>query len=309
MASSAQNRHIARLLVGAMSIDGSLSKIEQEKVATSLKKLNKEELIAYVGAAIEDDMGDFNMFQECKELVESLGANAKDFTPLIFRMITEVIASDRFVSMQEASYLSAMAKRLQLSPDESKTIFKQVLAERRGRLEAAGSSVDALLHPHLKELLSFQGAEELVGEVRANSMEEMLYEAQQVLKETSNNLSLDDVERALAVLGLSGNATLDEAEEVWKETIDSLNLPKMANLGETFVTAALQRITQIHDAYKTVLHFNQEMEKAAKAQSETERLAKTIERQKGPSTRDNLAGQLEDKLTGVGVKTEPVKEV
>ncbi len=255
MSSAKQNHSIGRLIVGAMTIDGTLSKAERQKVAVTLEKIGMAELIADVGAAIEDDDGTFNMFHECRDLVASLGGDAAEVTPLIFRVVCDVIAADRFVSAQEATYLSAMAKRLNLSDDAATTIFKQVLAARRSRLEVAASGVDENLHPHLKKLLSFQGAEELVGRAGEGSIDEMIVTAQ----ESGENISVDDVTRALTVLGLSATAGLDDATEVWKETIDNLNLPKMANLGETFVSAAINRITRVNEAYKTILQFHQRL--------------------------------------------------
>jgi hypothetical protein len=300
MSSAKQNRHIAKLIVGAMAIDGSLSKEEQKKVAVTLDKLGMSELIADVGAAIDEDQGDFNMFQECKDLVQSLGADAFDTAPVVFRMIADVIASDRFVSAQEASYLSALGKRLDLAPELARKVLRQVMADRRGRLEVSASAIDETIHPHLKALLSFPGAEELVGELSEDSLEEMMVQAQEAMAEGCD-VTLDDVERSLTVLGLNRGSTTEEAEQVWRETIDGLNLPKMANLGETFVTAALNRITRINDAYKTILHFQEHLDKTKKAKVEAERLQKEVQRAKAPSTRNNLADKLEKDLTGVGV--------
>lgn len=252
MSNARENLHIARLIVGAMSIDGMLDKTEREKVARALNALGMSQLIAYVGSAIEDDSGSFNMFEECRELVDLLGSNAVEMSPVIFRVITEVVASDRFVSMQEASYLSALSRRLEIAPTEARAIFREVMAERRSRLEASASSVDEQLHPHLKSLLNFSGSEDLVGKLAEDSFEEMLASANQ-----GASVSHDEVARAVTILGLKSNAKLADAEEVWRETIDSLNLPKMAQLGETFVSAAINRITQINEAYKTILHFHE----------------------------------------------------
>ena len=94
-----------------------------------------------------------------------------------------MIASDRFVSAQEASYLSAMAKRFRLPTEVSKEIFKTVMAERRGRLEVSAKDVDKFIHPHLKELLSFEGADEIVGELPEDSLEEMLHAAQETMEQ------------------------------------------------------------------------------------------------------------------------------
>jgi len=255
MSSAIQNRHIGRLIVGAMSIDGSLSKIERDKVAANLDRVGLGELIGDVGAAIEDDDGTFNMFQECKELLASLGAHAPEATPLVFRAVCDVIASDRFVSASEATYLSAMAKKLELTDEKASAIFKQVLADRKSRLEVAASGVDEVIHPHLKKLLSFPGAEDLVGRSTEGSIDEMINRAQH----EAEDISVDDVSRSLAVLGLPDTAKLDDATQVWKDTIDNLNLPKMANLGETFVSAAINRISRVNEAYKTILNFNERL--------------------------------------------------
>ncbi|MBP9838746.1 MAG: hypothetical protein KBC84_08525 [Proteobacteria bacterium] len=256
MSSARQNKHIARLIVGAMIIDGTMSKKEREKVALTLDKIGMAELIGDVGAAIEEDDGSFNMFQECNSLIETLGGEATEVTPLIFRIVCDVIAMDRFVSSQEASYLSAMAKKLHLTDEAATGIFKQVLADRNSRLEVAGSNIDENIHPHLKKLLSFPGAENLVGQGAEGSIDDLITKAHEA------NISVDDVTRALTVLGLKHTAGLDSATEVWKETIDNLNLPKMANLGETFVSAALNRIIRINEAYKVVLRFYENLKKS-----------------------------------------------
>ncbi|MCB0323764.1 MAG: hypothetical protein KDD69_09335 [Bdellovibrionales bacterium] len=300
MSTIVQNRHIARLIVGAMSIDGTLGKKERQKLAATLTQIGMAELIADVGIAIDEDDGSFNMFEECKELLDSLGADAEEMAPVLFRIICDVVAADRFVSMQEASYLSAMARRLKLNAEQSKNIFRSVMADRRGRLEVAASGVDELLHPSLKQLLSFEGAEELVGELSQDSLEEMLHQAKEALEEGSD-ISGDDVRKALAALGLDRTATLDDAKDVWLTTINELNLPKMARLGETFVTAGINRITRINDAYKSVLHFHEHLESSRKAQTEATRLEKQIKRSQAPSNRDGLAVQIEEELTGVGV--------
>jgi len=253
MSSAKQNASIARLIVGAMAIDGSLDRKEQQKVAATLDSLGMAELIADVGAAIDEDTGTFNLFDECKKLLTSLGADAAEIAPLVFRVIVDVVASDRFVSAQEAAYLSTVGKRLELDNNIAQKILKQVMADRRGRLEVAGKDIDAQLNKNLKDLLSFNGADKLVGELEKDSLAELM-NAHEAMAE-GERISHDELHRALAVLGLDGSAKLADAEEVWKETIDNLNLPKMANLGETFVSAAINRITRINNAYKTVLDF------------------------------------------------------
>lgn len=256
MATAKQNKSIAKLIVGAMSIDGTLDNKERAKVASTLQSIGLDELIPDVGATIDDETLSFNMFEECKLLKASLGAEAAELAPMIFRVVTDVVASDRFVSSQEALYLSAMAKRLGISTPMAKQIFQEVIAHRRSRLEQSGKDIDAALNPHLKELLSFEGSEDLVGQADQDSLDDMLHDVQETLDE-SLNISKDDMLRALTILGLTQRATLQDAEAVWRETIATLELPKMAALGETFVSAALNRICRVNDAYKTILHFNE----------------------------------------------------
>ena len=251
MSSAKQNKSIAKLIVGAMTIDGSLDKKERQKVAHTLDVIGFGELIADVGAAIDEEDGSFNMFDECKAVMESLGSEAAEVAPLIYRVVCDVIAHDRFVSVREASYIAGMGKRLGLTPEMAQGIFKQVMAERRGRLEVAGKDIDEAINANLKNLLSFQGADDLVGEVEADALEELMHSM-----EEGANVSRDEFSRAMAMLGLKSNAKVEDAEAVWKETIDNLNLPKMADLGETFVTAAIGRISKINEAYKTILHFH-----------------------------------------------------
>lgn len=256
MSSAVQNQLIARLIVGAMSIDGELTKKEAEKVARTLSEIGMPELVADVGAVIEaHDIDEFNMFKECRKLTESLGTDADMLAPMIFRLVCDVVANDRFVSEREATYLSAMAKRLGLTVDSAKSIFKQVMAMRRSRLESSGTVISEDINPYLKELLSFQGAEDLVGEADEDSIGEMMHAAKEAMDE-GEQISHDEMARSLTILGLGQNAKLEDAEEVWKDTINNLDLPKMAELGETFVSAAINRITRINDAYKTILHFH-----------------------------------------------------
>ncbi|MCC6220465.1 MAG: hypothetical protein IT291_04395, partial [Deltaproteobacteria bacterium] len=245
MSGAKQNSSIARLVVGAMTIDGSLSRKERDKVAKTLETIGMGELVAYVGIAIDEDDGHFNMFQECETLIGLLGPYCEELAPVIFRIVCDVVANDRFVSQREAAYLSAMAKRLKISATVARDIFKETMAQHRSRLEVAGSGVDKDINPYLKELLSFQGSEGLVGGLDANSLEAMMDEATEAMQE-GVKVSRDDMTRALTVLGLQGTAGLDDAKTVWKETIDNLNLPKMANLGETFVSAAIARIARIN---------------------------------------------------------------
>ncbi len=250
MSSAKQNFSIARLIVGAMCIDGSLDREERKKVSQILENLGMIELIADVGVALDADEGDFNLFQECDELLSSLGNMASEVTPLIFRIVADVVASDKFVSAQEITYLSALARRLGLASATAAKILQQVLAHTRGRLEISSKQVDANINSYLKELLSFPGADFLTGRDYAAEAAEPKMEAK---AEPQTTVSPEELSRALTVLGLDQNSRLAEAEGVWRETIVHLDLPKMAELGETFVSAAINRITRINEAYKAVL--------------------------------------------------------
>jgi len=249
VSSAKQNIHIARLIVGAMCIDGSLDREERKKVSHILEDLGMIELIADVGVALDADEGDFNLFEECDALLASLGSVADEVTPLIFRIVADVVASDKFVSSQEVTYLSALSRRLGIQSKTAAKIFQQVLAHTRGRLEISSKQVDVNINPYLKELLSFPGADFLTGRD---------YAAEAVaptprIEEPEVTVSPEELIRALTVLGLDENSTCAQAEEVWRETITHLDLPKMADLGETFVSAAINRITRINEAYKAVL--------------------------------------------------------
>ncbi len=248
MSSAKENQHIARLIVGAMSIDGDMDEKELQKCAATLNEIGMGQLVAEVGVALEEVDSNFNVFKECKDLVASLGSNSKELSPLIYRIVVDVLASDRFVSMREASYLAAIAKRLDLEWEDAQNIFKKEMARRRGRLEVSGAQIDEAINKNLKELLSFPGSEELVGELDEDSLEELLHEA-----EAGADVCQDEVARAMTILGLKPGAKLEDAEGVWLETINKLNLPKLAEIGETFVSAAIDRMTAINNAYKTIL--------------------------------------------------------
>lgn len=253
MSSARQNRSIARLIVGAMTIDGSLDRAEREKVARTLDRIGMAELVADVGAAIDEDDGNFNMFAECKELIQSMGSEVIELSPLVFRVVTDVVAADRFVTIREAAYLSAMSKSLNIAVPMARAIFKQSMTEHRGRLEMSGKDIDAEVHPHLKDLLSFPGSDKLVGPAPQDSVDELFHSSSDI------TVSQEELERSLAILGLDPSARLSDAEAVWKETINNLDLPKMANLGETFVSAAINRISRVNDAYKSILAFHEQV--------------------------------------------------
>lgn len=249
MSSAKQNIHISRLIVGAMCIDGSLDREERKKVSQILENLGMIELIADVGIALDADEGDFNLFQECDELLVSLGSIATEVAPLIFRIVADVVASDGFVSAHEVTYLSALSRRLGIQSGVASKIFQQVLAHTRGRLEISSKQVDVNINPYLKELLSFPGADFLTGRDYAAEAAA----PKTIVTEPEISVSPEELVRAFSVLGLEENSSLAQAEEVWRETIMHLDLPKMADLGDTFVSAAINRITRINDAYKAVL--------------------------------------------------------
>ena len=262
MSTAKQNRSIAKLIVGAMSIDGSLSQNERQKVAGALQRIGMPELIGDVGITIEEDDGSFDMYEECNTLLEILGSEAELIAPKVFRIIADVIANDRFVSTAEASYLSAMARKLNIPNAVATDLFRQAVTERRSRLEIAAKGIDENIRPHLKELLSFPGAEELVGRAAEGSIDEMI--SQSIEEPAGKNLTPADLELALLALGLPATAKISDAQAVWQETIEHLNLPKLAALGETFVTSALTRIVKVNDAYRTILQFQQKLKGGAR---------------------------------------------
>ena len=250
MSSSKQNQHIARLIIGAMTIDGEMSDKELAKCGATLEAIGMGQLVAYLGSVLQEDESQYNMFQECKDLVTSLGSESKEVSPLVFRIVVDVVAADRFVSLREASYLAAMAKRLDMSMDDAKSIFKTEMARQRSRLEVSGSEIDEALNKNLKDLLSFKGADDIVGELDENALEEMLHQADE-----GSQVCKDEVSRAMTILGLQSNSTIKDADKVCMQTIHKPNVPQMAELGETFVSAAIDRITAINNAYKTVLAY------------------------------------------------------
>ena len=290
-----ENKHIARIIVGAMSIDGELSKEDQQKVISALQSLGMQELISDFGEALETDFGDFDLFQESKGLLAVLGDKAESSAPVIFRLICNVIVSDRFVSVLEASYLSALAKRLKLGIEKSREIFKSVMIQNRARLEVAPRSIDATVHPHLKELLSFEGADEIVGPHSEDSLEELLEAAK---KDSSIEISYspEDAYKALGKLGLSKTASLEEANEVWQEAIKRTDLAAMARLGETFVAATLLRLTEMTEAVQVLKQVREDLELKRQSKIEVERLEKRVERNNQPNSRDQLAQKLESDL-------------
>ena len=223
----------------------------------------------------------------------------------MFEIIADVITHDRFVSVQEATYLALTAKRLELKIENAQQIFASLMKKNRCRLELAGQEIEEIINPSLKELLSFDGAEDLVGEAPEDSIEELLHQAESDLAAKSS-ISNEDIEAALAVLGLRSTASPDEAEEVWKETIETLDLPKMANMGVTYVAAAIERISKINTACQTIFEFHEFFKNREKTEQAKEDLEKRIKLGNEPSSRDELAGDLEENMTGVGTgSSEP----
>lgn len=249
-----RNRSIARLIVGAMSIEGTLGDDERERVAETLRGLGMDALIPEVGLAIEEADGSYNLFEECGVLEENLGHDAKDLVPRVFRIVADVLATDRFVSEQEATYLSAMARKLDLPAEEARRILTEVIHSRRSHIEVAGSSIEESLHPHLKELLSFEGAEEIVGRIEPGSIEALLDDNR---GKNLSPASANDLHAALGTLGLTDNATLEDATLAWREVLERTNLSKLADAGDSFVASAIDRAGKVNAAYQTVKRFFQ----------------------------------------------------
>lgn len=254
MSTSKQNRLIAQLIVGALSVDGVPAKEEAMHVAHTLQHIGLEGLIPSVAFVLAEDDAQFNMFACCNELQKSLAQakNKVQLAEIVFRVISDVVASDHFVSSREAAYLSAIAKRLEIPIENAQRILKEVMAARSGRLEIAGGDVDALLHPHMKELLSFPGAEQLVGEFGEAAFSTYAKNTCLALAE-GISVSKDDLGRAYAMLGVPLHSALSKIESTWRNSISEINVAQMADLGETFVSAAINRLKEINDAYKILL--------------------------------------------------------
>ncbi len=250
MSSASVNKSISRLIVGAMSIDGELNEEERLRVAKILDFIGMPDLIADVGAAIESTSGQFDLYKECRLVKELIKDELKETAPLIFRTVSDVLAVDRFLSTEEALYLSSMARQLGISSKVSKQILKEVMTNRRARLQKSAKDIDADFNPQLRELLSFEGADDLVGEVSEDELGELFHNTKDDV-----DITREEMQEALIILGLKPNSTIDDAKKVWLDTINTLDLPKMSTLGETFVTAAINRITKVNSAYRTILNF------------------------------------------------------
>lgn len=249
------NKAIATILVGAMGIDGSLSKEERERVAKVLTAMGEVELLPEVGLALDNDFGDFDLFRECKNLLQTPISQSQEEVQKVFKLVASVISTDRFVSQDEASFLSALSRCLKIAPDRAKKILQEVLAARKGRIEISGDNVDALLHPHLKELLSFSGAEDIVGEAPKNSFEEGFYSASSDL--SSGQYSEENIRKALGLLGLNSFSTPEEAEEAWLEIINSTDIKVLAKQGIDYLISTLSALTKASEAYKLIKQYSE----------------------------------------------------
>ncbi len=248
------NKAIATIIVGAMGIDGSLSTEERDHVAKVLNDLGEESLLPEIGIALDNDFGDFDLFRESKTLIQSLGLNAKDEVLKVFKLVASIISTDRFVSQDEASFLSSLSRSLKISPDKGKKILHEVLSSKKSRLEISGDSVDAMLHPHLKELLSFTGAEEIVGEAPTDSFEEGFMNSGDL---SSDDFSEEKIKQALATLGLNSFSTPDEAEEAWLEIIKSTDIQTVAKQGIDYLIATLNALRKTSEAYKLIKRYTE----------------------------------------------------
>ncbi len=240
------NKAVARLIVCGMSIDSELSKKERESLATTINSLKADYLLSDIGIALEEDDGDLDLFQEGKIITENNLAASE--IESIFSLICNIISSDRFISFNEANFLSALSKRLRLPIKNAKEILQKALSTRNGRLEISGKQIDPILHPHLKDLLSFEGAENIIGEVPKDSLEELL-------QTTKSNYSEEDVKQALIKLGLTSYARPEEAYEALKDLISSTNLSKLAEQGIEYVDAGVKKISEATTAVKIINSF------------------------------------------------------
>ncbi len=248
------NKAIATIIVGAMGIDGSLSKEEREQLAKVLSQLGEQALLPDIGVALDNDFGDFDLFRESKALIQSLGTDSNDELQNVFKLVVSVISTDRFVSQDEASFLSALSRAIKISPDRAKKILQEVLTAKKSRIEISGDSVDAMLHPHLKELLSFSGAEEIVGIAPKDSFEEGFIEAGEF---SSGDFSEENIRKALKTLGLNSFSTPDEAEEAWLEIVNTADLKVLAKQGIDYLIATLSALTKASEAYKLIKRYSE----------------------------------------------------
>jgi len=252
MFTNEESKIIARLIVGAATIDGTLNAQERNQLSTTLIEQGFTTVVAEVGAALDDDFGDFDIFKDSRKLLEALGSKASAATPKIFKIIVTTIAGDRFISEQEASFLSALSRRLKLSTHVAGKILKEILDKNKGKLEISGEQVDALIHPHLKELLSFTGSDELVGEIKEDSLEERLFQAR---KDLANHeiASKEDIDKALITLGLNPSSSIDDAKEAWENSLSAINFSKLIYQGINFVSSALEQAKTINNAYAVLV--------------------------------------------------------
>lgn len=267
-----ESKIIARLIVGAATIDGTLNSQEREQLSTALIEQGFTTVVAEVGAALDEDFGDFDIFRDSKKLLDALGSKAPTATPKIFKIIATSITGDRFVSEQEASFLSALSRRLKISTNVAGKILKEILEANKGKLEISGEQVDALIHPHLKELLSFIGSDELVGEIKEDSLDERLFQARKDL-DKHQIVSKEEIDKALITLGLNPSSSIDDAKDAWENSLSSINFSKLIFQGINFVSAALTQAKTINDAYAILASADTSLKNAKVKKNEVEILA------------------------------------
>jgi hypothetical protein len=269
MFSNQEAKIIARLIVGAASIDGTLNTKERELLSSSLIEQGFSTIVAEIGTALDDDFSTFDIFLESRTLLENLGSKSSELTPKIFKIIATSISGDRFISEQEASFLSALSRRLKLSTAQAGKIIKEILEKNKGKLEISGDQVDALIHPHLKELLSFTGSSNLVGEINSDSLEERIYQAKKELEENSS-FSKEEIDKALLSLGLNSSSTIEDAKEIWQDTLSSINLSKLIHQGVIFVSSAIEKAKIINDAYELLVKVDKSLHTSKSKNNEIE---------------------------------------
>ena len=297
MFSNEESKIIARLIVAGVSIDGSLNSKERESLAECIlnqtyinSSLNT--LVADVGYALDNDFGDFDIFQDSKNLLDKLGSRAVEISPKIFKLVSACVSGDRFISAQEASFLSALSRRLKISTPIAGKILKELIESKRGKIEVGGEQIDALIHPHLKELLSFSGSNELVGEIKEDSLEERIFQASQELSEIKK-YSHEEIQNSLSALGLNSTSSIEDAKEIWQKSLASINLLKLSEQGETFVTAALNQAKIINDAYTLLVSVEKSIRLAESKKNDIEVLEGKLGREIDYAAREsNLADKL-----------------
>ena len=144
----------------------------------------------------------------------------------------------------------------------------------------SGDQIDALIHPHLKELLSFAGSNELVGEIKEDSLEERLYQARKELGKTTS-YTKEEIDSALITLGLNSSSTIEDAKEIWLTNLIAISPAKLVHQGPSFVTAGLEKAKLINDAYCLLVQVDKNLQISQSKKNEIEILEAKRKREEG----------------------------